>query len=186
MYNKHYNQSKNVILTEDLINTFCTLSEAGANIPLICKCTGISLQQYARWMDAADNGDARCSKLRQMCSKSDISFVSKHLGIIGKAAETDWRAAERLLRGKFSSETSPTGSRIQIEQQVSINSSPIDQIMDMSKQILEQVASGAMTLEDAKIAMSAIEQTRRVAETLQIKERVDAIERKVIDASSDQ
>lgn len=170
------------LCTQQQMEAFLEISRIGGTPSIAAQCTGVTLHDYNNWMRWGADGIEPFLTFKMLLAKGNAEFFATQMGYIAKHAQTDWRAAKSLLAGKFPSDLNSNGARIQIDQQLNINQSPIDRIMSMSNQILEQMSSGAIGLDDAKIAMAAIEQTRRVAETLQIKERIDSIESTIKDA----
>lgn len=171
-------------ISTQTIERICKNLESGCSVELALEFSRVSINMYNAWCKAADGGNVQLRDALLKFCECDRKYIMYNLGVIQKHAEKDWRAAERLLAWKRPSNFGGKGTRIKIEQQNTVNMTQTEQIMNISTQVLAQVASGAMNLEDAKIVFAAIEQTRRVAETLGVTERVAQIEQKIKAASN--
>lgn len=164
--------------TPETIQRFCDVYRNGMFLELALQHAGIDEKSYYNWMEAAEEGKEPFLSFRKAMEACDSEFCNKNLQLILQASHKDWRAAEWLLSRKFSSNYSRASTKLKLQKKIN-KDTPIDKIMDMQDQILEQVASGKMSLEDAKIAAAALEEHRRVAETVQIKDVVAELEQKV-------
>ena len=147
-------------------------------LELALKHADIDEKSFYNWIEAAEKGQEPFLSFKNAMDACDSEFCDKNLQLILQAAHKDWRAAEWLLSRKFSSNYSRASTKLKLQKRIN-KDTPIDKIMDMQDQILEQVAEGKMSLEDAKIAAAALEEHRRVAETVQIKDVVAQLEEKV-------
>lgn len=165
----------NTLCTPELIKDVCACLRDALPLQLALELHHISYDDYNNWSIWGEKGEEPYSTFIKEIIRAESDFHKENLGFIRDARNKDWKAAECLGRWKSPSNFSKNPARLNIKQQLNVNGN-IDSIMLIQNAILEQVAQGLITLEDAKAASAALEGHRRVAETVQIKERVDRIE----------
>lgn len=164
--------------TPERTKAFADAITLGMPLEFIFSYAGVDKGSYYNWMERGEKGEEPYLTFFNAIKAAEPAFIVNNLEVIKRASEKEWTAASWLLERRFASNFSRNQTRIKLKQQKP-DLSTTDKIMDMVNQVLEQVAAGQMTLEDAKLATAALEEHRKVAETVLVKERVDQIEAKL-------
>lgn len=164
--------------TPEVIAKFREWTELGMPICYICQYVGIEDSTYYLWLEEGRKGKSPYLEFLNAIKEGEPAFVQNQLETIRKASSKEWTAAAWLAERRAASHFSRNSTRIKIKQS-NPNATTEQKLLDMTNQILEQVAKGEMTLEEGKLAAAMIEEQRKVVETINATERVAAIEAKL-------
>jgi hypothetical protein len=172
-----------LLCNQETIDRLTYSLRLGSPLKYALKYARIAPETYNLYMTLGRAGEEPYLSFLNAVESCEGEFVQKNLDVVNKAAsEKQWSAAAWLLERRIPSNFSKNQTRINIEQKKGGDAA--DQIMDLMNQTIKLVASGELGIEDAKTVASLLETQRRIAETIQIKERVDQIESKIKNAQA--
>lgn len=164
-------------LTPELNQAFAESIALGMPVKYACDMHGINADTYHRWMKAGEKeSEPKYVQFYESIKKAQSQFIAHNLTIIKNAAQAQWLPAAWLLERKAPSDFGRNQTKIKLELK---NDCATDKALSLVDQVIDKVAGGELSLEDGKNVAALVEAQRRVLETIQIKERVDAIESKL-------
>lgn len=163
------------LCTPEVIEKLTFALTKGCPVEHACGYAEITEASYYEWLEKAEAGDTNYLEFAEAIKKCEPQFIMNQLQIIEKASQREWTAAAWLSERRSPSNFSKNQTRLKIKQAAQ-NMSIENKILDMTNQILEQVAKGKLSLEDARAAAAMLEEQRKVVETVKAIERLDKLE----------
>lgn len=176
--------------TQELIKTIAKCIEDGSSIEKACDLNEITPKSYQEWRNRGQFGEqpfcdflcaikrafalrsARRVKRIEECGQDRITIDDRGAEKIVKG---DWQAAawleERQNRAEFGRYI--TLMKFDLPDQ---NMSEMEQVLFLSKQIVEKLAQGELSGEQAQLAANVIEQRRKTLETADYAKRLADLE----------
>jgi hypothetical protein len=153
----------------------------GFPMMLATRFAGISARTLSQWRKLSLESESYY-KMIERINEAQAQFCTEMYQLVHKLAQKDFKAAKWLLTKAFPSELDKQSTFVQFEQP--IEGTLIDNTATLADSILVQLSAGEISVEDARVALSTIEESRKVAETLQVKERIDSIQKTIAKAST--
>ncbi len=167
--------------TPELIKQFCEFRREG--LPL-CDCAAlcnISTTSYKSWVNRGHTGEQPFATFLASLKRSEAEFKQERINLIKRSHDDDpksWVASMTLLERLFQSEFSRNQTRINIELPQT-DGADVDRLNVLANTIVDQMSHGEMVLEAGSIMLKAIEDRRKLIETMDHEQRLKETEERL-------
>jgi len=171
-------QGRPTSCTQEMIEKLSLSVRAGLSIERACSLAGCSDSSYKTWKIKGENQEEPYAAFLAAIKEAEAGFIEDQLKVIRDATKDlvttnakgqevvlrgQWAAAAWLLERKYRAEYGKYATKMNL--QGSDEGSEIDQVVMLSKQIVDRMVKGEITAEEAKTAIEVVEMRRKAIET---------------------
>lgn len=184
---------RNTSCTQEVIDNISMYLREGLPRGTACRLAGICLSTFYAWIDRARKNEPLYVEFLHSIERAEDEFeryavktwieaasdllLEDDNGVARVARKGDWKALESFLkrtRQKSYSEQTMVRLRNDVK-----NMSALEKLENLSSQIIDQISEGEMSVESGNLMLKAIDDRRKLIETIELEKRLTAIEEKL-------
>jgi hypothetical protein len=141
---------------------------------------GLGASTHISWMDRGEEGEEPYIHFYYAVKKAEAEFKQERINLIKKSHDVDpknWAASMTLLERMFPHDFRKDNTRIYLKKIEGTDS--FERLESVSIKTLEQITNGEIPVEIGTLVLKAIDDRRRLLETLGMEKRMSEIEKKL-------
>jgi hypothetical protein len=103
------------LLTEEVAALLVASLRAGNYPTVASRAAGISWQTFVAWMQRGAKGEEPYAQLKEQVERARAEGQVRHVAIVSRAAESDWRASAWLLERQWPEQWGGVSVRVRAE-----------------------------------------------------------------------
>jgi len=103
------------LLTDEVADLLVTSLRLGNYVTVATRAAGIAWPTFKVWMQRGATGEEPYAQLKERVEKARAEGQVRHVAIVSRAAETDWRASTWLLERQWPEQWGGVSVRVRTE-----------------------------------------------------------------------